>query len=191
VDTTIGIALVSLMAIFVVVATYYFRRQAKALEYVAETEGIRFMRQKKLWRREDVSQIQVEKPLDWLSQVASSALDEPVTVMSVQRTLPEIPALDTNTTNGRRVVFSPLDPRALRKYIGGNVRGKKSAIARLERFAGGTPLLGRTPRKVRAGEQSLLDEEWFDVRAGIVGEKLEIAWGESERLWVYLVSQGG
>jgi hypothetical protein len=190
VDTTIGVALVALMATFVVVAIYYFRRQAKALEYVAETEGSRFMRQKKLWRREDASQIQVEKPLDWLSQVASSALDEPVTVMSVQRTLPEIPALDTNATNGKRAVFSPLDPRELRKYVGGNVRGRKSTIARLERFAGGVPLLGRAPRKVQTGEQSLLDDEWFDVRAGIVGERLEIAWGEPEQLWVYLVPQG-
>ena len=43
-DTTIGVLLVFLLVVFIVIAVYYFRRQAKALEYVAEIEEARLPR---------------------------------------------------------------------------------------------------------------------------------------------------
>lgn len=179
-----------MMAVFILVAVYYFRRQAKALEYVAEIEEARFMRQKQLWREEDAQQIRVDAPLEWLSEVASMALEEDVSVLDVGRRLPGIPALETVAANGTKVVFSTLEPRSLRRRAGRSKRGKGTA-ARLERFAADSPLLGPNPRRARAGEMSLMRDEWFDVKAGIIGKGFQLLWGEPERLWVYLVEKTG
>jgi hypothetical protein len=179
------------MMTFVVIAVYYFRRQAKALEYVAEIEEARFMRQQRLWRAEDARQVRLERPLDWLSEIASRALGDSVTIMGIEKALPLIPALDTRASSGGRVVFSTLDPRALRKRVGVKKSRGKSTVARLERFAMETPLLGPSPRKAKDGKQSLMDDEWFDVKAGIIGKGCQLSWGEPERLWIYQVEQEG
>jgi hypothetical protein len=189
VDTTIGILLVLLFVLFVVIAVYYFRRQARALEYVAEIEEARFMRQKQLWREEDAQQVRIDKPYSWLSTVASRALEKNIMVLSVERALPGIPALETVANDGRKVVFSTLEPRKLRGKVGKPKSHSKGTVARLERFAAETPLLGQNPRKAKAGEMSLIEDEWFDVKAGKIGKGFQVYWGEPERLWVYLVEQ--
>lgn len=188
-DTTIGILLVLLFVVFVVVAVYYFRRQARALEYVAEIEEARFMRQKQLWREEDAQQVRIEEPYSWLSTVASRALEENVVVLSVERALPGVPALETIANDGRKVVFSTLEPRMMRKKARKPKTRSKGTVARLERFAEETPLLGQNPRKAKEGEMSLIEDEWFDVKAGMIGKGFQVYWGEPERLWVYLVEQ--
>ncbi len=189
-NETIGIVLVLLMAAFVLVAVFYFRRQAKALDYMAEIEEARFMRQTQMWRREDAAQITVEDPLAWLAEEASAALEEPVALLEVRRRLADLPALDIQADGGRRVVFSTLEPDVLRRQVSdGRTRGRGTA-ARLEKFAKDTPLLGRNPKRVKAAQRSLMDDEWFDVKASKVGKAMEIPWGEPERLWVYLVEKG-
>lgn len=188
-DTTIGVLLVFLLVVFIVIAVYYFRRQAKALEYVAEIEEARFMRQKQLWREEDAQQIHIGNPLGWLSKVASLALGENISVLSVERVLPVIPALEVRATEGRKIVFSTLNHRMLRRKIGRPKTRSKGAVARLERFASESPLLGPNPRRVKTGEMSLIEDEWFDVKAGIIGKGYQIPWGEPERLWIFLVEQ--
>jgi len=188
-DVTIGVSLVLLMAAFVVVAVYYFRRQAAALEYMAQVEETRFMRQQQVWRREDAAQIDIAGPADWLAEVASSALSEPVSLAGI-RAIPELLAVEAIAAGGGRVVFSPLNPRLLRRRVGRARGGSTDAADRMRRMAGEAPLLGRNPRRARSGERSLMHDEWFDIKAGKAGRALGVAWGEPTRLWVYRVPAG-
>lgn len=187
-DVTIGISLVLLMAVFVVISVYYFRKQARALEYMAEIEETRFMRQRQLWRREDAARFDLT-PMKWLEGQVEGALGITLNLLEPNRRVAAPPALEVLADEGRRVVFSPVEPRGMRKAFGGRGRKDGSGTARLETLVQETPLLGRNPRRVISGERSLVDDEWFDVMAGRVGKELDVNWGEPQRLWVYLVPQ--
>jgi hypothetical protein len=36
-----------------------------------------------------------------------------------------------------------------------------------------------------------MQDEWFDVKAGIIGKEFQLPWGEPGRLWVYRVEKAG
>ncbi len=78
------------------------------------------------------------------------------------------------------------------RLTGSFKKGRKggSGTNRLEMLKQETPLIGRNPRRVIYGGQSLVDDEWFDVMAGRVGKELEVDRGEPQRLWMYLMPRG-
>ncbi len=186
-DITIGIALVLLMAIFIIIAIYYFRRQAVALEQVAEIEEERYMRQTKLWRKQDASQVKIGEPLSWFQKLVPIALGRDVQLLEAGRKNPSPPVLEFLANSGQRVLFSPLDLRAMKKAFAGKKSKGKDPTSRLQSMQSETPMLGRNTRSIRKGNVSLRDDEYFDIWAGNAGEKLGVNWGEPERLWVYLV----
>jgi hypothetical protein len=186
-DTTIGIALVLLMATFILIAIYYFRRQAIALEQVAEIEEERYMRQTRLWRKQDAANVQMVDPTEWFQNQAVIALGVDVQLLEAGRKFSNPSAIEFVANAGQRVIFSPLDLRAMKKAFSGNKAKGKGAAAKLQTMEGETPLLGRNPRSVDKGNVSLRDDEYFDLRAGDAGNKSGVAWGEPAKLWVYLV----
>ncbi len=186
-DLSIGIALVLLMATFIVIAIYYFRRQAIALEQVAEIEEERYMRQTKLWRKQAASQINVGEPLSWFQEQAAIALGSDVQLLEPGRRNAIPPVLEFLASRGQRVLFSPLDLRTMKKAFDGRKPKAKDAASRLASMQGETPLLGRNTRGIQEGTISLRDDEYFDIWAGNAGEKMGIHWGEPERLWVFWV----
>jgi hypothetical protein len=186
-DITIGIALVLLMAIFIIIAIYYFRRQAVALEQVAEIEEERYMRQTKLWRKQDASRIRIGEPLSWFQKQVPIALGLDVQLLEAGRKNVSPPVLEFLASNGQRVLFSPLDLRAMKKAFAGKKPNGKDPASKLQNMRIETPMLGRNTRGIQKGSVSLRDDEYFDIWAGNAGEKLGINWGEPERLWVYLV----
>ncbi len=186
-DVTIGIALVLLMATFIIIAIFYFRRQAVALEQVAEIEEERYMRQTKLWRKKDASQIKIGEPLSWFQKQVLIALGSDVQLLEAGRKHTSPPVLEFLARSGQRVLFSPLDLRAMKKAFAGKETRGKDAASRLESMQSETPLMGRNMRGIQKGNVSLRDDEYFDIWAGDAGKKLGVNWGEPERLWVYLV----
>jgi hypothetical protein len=186
-DVTIGIALVLLMATFIVIAIYYFRRQAVALEQVAEIEEERYMRQTRHWRKQDASNIQIDDPTKWFQKQAVLALGMDLQLLEAGRKYSNPSAIEFLANAGQRVIFSPLDSRAIKKSFAGNKSRGRGAAAKLQSMEGETPLLGRNPRNIDKGTVSLRDDEYFDLRAGNAGEKLGVQWGEPAKLWVYLV----
>lgn len=186
-DVSIGVALVLLMVTFIVIAIYYFRRQAIALEQVAEIEEERYMRQTKLWRKQDSSQIKIGEPLSWFQKQAVIALGGDVQLLDTGRRNASPPVLEFLASGGKRVLFSPLDLRSMKKALDGRKPKMKDAASRLARMQSETPLLGRNIRAIQKGDVSLRDDEYFDIWAGNAGEKMGIHWGEPERLWVYWV----
>jgi hypothetical protein len=186
-DITIGIALVLLMAIFIIIAIYYFRRQAVALEQMAEIEEERYMRQTKLWRKQDASRIKIGEPLSWFQKQVLIALGCDVQLLEAGRKNASPPVLEFLASSGQRVLFSPLDFRTMKKAFTSKKHDGKNPASRLKSMQIETPLLGRNTRGIQKGSISLRDDEYFDIWAGNAGEKLGINWGEPERLWVYLV----
>ena len=186
-DVSIGIALVLLMATFIVIAIYYFRRQAVALEQVAEIEEERFMRQTKLWRKQDASKTKIGEPLSWFQEQAVIALGSDFQLLESGRKNSSPPVLEFLANGGQRVLFSPLDLRAMKKAFTGRKPKGKDAASRLQTMQDETPLLGRNSRGIQKGSVSLRDDEYFDIWAGNAGEKMGVNWGEPERLWVYRV----
>jgi hypothetical protein len=102
----------------------------------------------------------------------------------------EPPALDAQAAGGGRIVYSPLAPKALKKTMRDGRADSKDPARRLTRMAADTPLLGANPRRVRYGERSLMDDEWFDVKAEKVGRETGVPWREPGRLWVYMIPAG-
>jgi hypothetical protein len=186
-DVSIGIALVLLMVTFIVIAIYYFRRQAIALEQVAEIEEERYMRQTKLWRKQDASQIKIGEPLSWFQKQAAIALGSDIHLLESGRRNTSPPVLEFLASGGQRVLFSPLDYRSMKKAFMGRKPKVNDAASRLASMQSETPLLGRNMRGIQRGDVSLRDDEYFDIWAGNAGEKMGIHWGEPERLWVYWV----
>jgi len=189
-DVSIGIALVLLMATFIVIAIYYFRRQAVALEQVAEIEEERYMRQTRHWRKQDASNIQISDPTKWFQKQAVIALGMDIQLLEADRKFSNPSAIEFVANAGQRVIFSPLDPRSIKKFFSGNKTRGKGAAAKLQSMEGETPLLGRNPRSMEKGAVSLRDDEYFDLLSGNAGEKLGVHWGEPAKLWVYLIPQG-
>lgn len=186
-DVSIGIALVLLMATFIVIAIFYFRRQAIALEQVAEIEEERFMRQTQMWRKQSASEIAMDKPLKWFEKQAVTALKMDVELIEAGRKNTSPAALEFLANGGQRVVFSPLDPKGMKKAFSGAKPKGKGAASRLQSMEGDVPFLGRNARRVIKGNVSLRDDEMFDIYAGKAGTRLGVEWGNPTKLWVYLV----
>lgn len=186
-DISIGIALVMLMATFIIIAIYYFRRQAVALENVAEIEEERYMRQTRLWRKQDAEAIQIDDPNKWFQAQAVIALGKDIELLSDERKNSSPPVIEFTAGEGQRVVFSPLDLKAMKKaFPSAKAKGDRP-ISRAQRLEGDTPFLGRNPRSAEKGNVSLRDNEWFDLSANKAAAKLGVNWGEPTKLWVYLV----
>lgn len=186
-DISIGIALVLLMTTFIIIAIFYFRRQAVALENVAEIEEERYMRQTKLWRKQDAEAIRIDDPKKWFQEQAVIALRKDIELLGDERKNSSPPVIEFTAGEGQRVVFSPLDLKAMKKAFPSVKPKGDSPISRAQRLEGDTPFLGRNPRSVEKGNVSLRDDEWFDLRANKAASKLGVSWGEPTRIWVYLV----
>jgi len=185
VDATIGFGLVSLMLVFTVTTIFYQRRQAVALEYMADINERVGLAEIKNARREQAAGINVEDPLVWLEEQACAALEDAVELVEITRKIPELHALDVRANIGR-VVFSTIEPGVLKKRVDGLGR-KKDTASRLERFAAETPLLGNNPKRAKTGERSIINDEWFDVKAERVAKSFELHWDQPERIHVYHV----
>lgn len=85
---------------------------------MAEIEETRFMRQRQLWRREDAAQFDLA-PLRWLENQVEGALGITLNLLEPNRRVKKPPALEVLADEGRREVFSPVDPRNMKKTFGG------------------------------------------------------------------------
>ncbi len=180
--TLLGIATLVAVLLLGAILTWHNRRQAEALQEVHDVLESWFMVMLRDRREAKSREIQVADPLVWLAEQVRDRLNG-AKVAEVRRRLTDPPAVEALLSDGRRLVVSPLDPKALKRALRPEKRGGSQAARRLAEFAD-DPLL---PRRVEAVERSLINAgEWFDVEAARVGEALGVPWGEVERLWFYL-----
>jgi hypothetical protein len=130
-------------------------------------------------------------PLDWLARQVSSELDVPLTISEVMRVVPDIRAVELRAANGQRVVVSTLPKSDILRFDR-RLRAagrKKSAAERIASFAS-RPLLGRSRWGwgVQTVERVMTQtDEFFDVEASAVAERLGLKWDRPSRLWFHVV----
>jgi hypothetical protein len=83
--------------------------------------------------------------------------------------------------DGKRIVASPLAPAELKAAI--NSQQTNSKLNQITE-----PLLGTNRKALVTIERSLRDDEWFDLEAEKIGKDLGVDWGETARLYFYVIS---
>ena len=130
-------------------------------------------------------------PLEWLASQASSELDTPVTISEVMRVVHDIQAVELRASSGQRVIVST-SPKADVMRFDRRLRSagkKKSAAERVASFAS-RPLLGKSRWGwgVQTVERVMSQSnEFFDIEASAVAERLGLKWDKPSRLWFYVV----
>jgi hypothetical protein len=127
-------------------------------------------------------------PLAWFSRQVSAELDEPITISEVLRVAHEIQTVELRALNGQRVIVSRLPKPDLLRFDRRlrASRNGKSASDRVTSFAS-RPLLGNG-RGVVIIERVLSQvNEFFDLEASAVAERLGLKWDGPSRLWFYVL----
>jgi hypothetical protein len=177
-----------LVLLLTVVLAVYNQRQAAALNGVrslVQDFVAMQIRDRRNAHADDLSS-RID-PLEWLARQASAGLEAPLTITETARVVPEIQAAEFHTADGKRVVVSTRSQAEILRFdsrLRYNGQGK-SASARVEAFAA-RPLLGnRRGLIVIERVMSELDE-FFDLEAAAVGERLGLPWHNPARLWFYV-----
>lgn len=186
--TTLEFSVFILILLLTVILTLYNHRQAAALNgirsLVQDFVAMQIRDRRQTHAGDLASRID---PLEWLSQQVSAGLDAPLTITETARVVREIQAAEFHTANGRRVIVSSMSkPEIMRFDSRLRFSGKgKSASARVEAFAS-RPLLGNG-RGMLVVERVMSElDEFFDIEAGAVGERLGVRWNNPSRLWFYV-----
>jgi len=129
--------------------------------------------------------------MEWLERQVSLGLDTPLTVSEIVRVVHEVQAIELRASNGQRVIVSTLAKADVMRFDR-RLRAagrRKSAAERVSSFVA-RPLLGRS--RWGWGVQTVecvmsQANEFFDIEAGAVAERLGVKWDEPSRLWFYVV----
>jgi HAMP domain-containing protein len=175
-----------------VILTIYNRRQASALrgmERLAQDFVAMQIRDRRTQHIEGLAG-RID-PLEWLSRQASAELDAPIIVTEVLRVAQEIRAVELRASNGQRVIVSTSPKSDVMRFdrrLRANSR-TKSAAERVASFAS-RPLLGssRWGWGVQTIERVMSQgNEFFDVEADAVAERIGVKWDKPSRLWFYVL----
>ncbi len=183
----IGTLLANFLALIILcaISVYYYGRQARALEGMQQVEEDQYFFTVKRHRESKQQENLVPDPRAWIGRHISAFLGEELAILDTNRVVKQPLAVDVQTSNGYRVVISPVSPHDMRRLA--QPRHDKGVIGQLRQFAE-NPLLGRHPHRVKTMEQSLANAgDYFDLEAAQVGQALGAEWGAVDRLWFYLV----
>lgn len=176
-----------ILALVVVIAVIIFgalismgnERQRRAIDGLREQVVLWAMQDLRIKREKLAREVKVDDPLGWLNNVASKVTGDNL-VLDVEEFFDKPQALVCSSTDGDKVVITPLSPAALRQMNQGN-------RARLTQVAVNNPLLS-LPRGTRRYEVSVLNGGMlFDLELplawkALTGQKVE----HIDRLWLYI-----
>jgi hypothetical protein len=173
-----------------VILTFYNRRQAHALEYMARLEEDRAAREIQDRRELKAAQLDIE-PLQWLESMVNPLLDVPLKLAKTAgRVIPEIQAAELRTADSRRLLVSTRGLADLRRYDRSFPRrlSGKGSSNRLGQFA--TASLLKKRWHIWNAARTLADSgDCFDLEAEACGRGLGLNWGTPTRLWFYVLPE--
>jgi HAMP domain-containing protein len=192
---TTELAVLMLMILLTAILTVYNHRQAAALrgvERLAQDFVAMQIRDRRRKAQDDIAG-HID-PFAWLSKQINSELDgQPLTVTDAPRVVQEVQAVELHTSSGVRVIASTAGKAEIMRFdrrLRTNGK-KKSAKDRVTSFAS-RPLLGnsRWGWGVVTLERVLSqNNEFFDLEASAVAERLGLKWDNPSRLWFYVVKR--
>jgi len=189
---TVEISVALLVFFLTIILAVYNQRQASALRGMERLvqDFVAMQIRDRRTRHIDGLAERID-PLEWLAHQASSELDTPITISEVIRVVHEIQAVELRATSGLRVIAST-SPRSDVMRFDRRLRAagiKKNAAERVASFAA-RPLLGRSRWGwgVQVIERIMSQaNEFFDIEADAVSERLGLKWEKPSRLWFYVV----
>jgi hypothetical protein len=134
-------------------------------------------------RRETMKgSIDIADPMQWFSTLSG------IEVVKVIRKFDNPMALDLGTADNARLVVSPLKPSDLKSALGSSRRSSVFGLFKKDKRLEVTPLLGHWELRVKSFDRTANNAgEFFDLEAAEVGNRLGVNWGETNRLWFYVV----
>ncbi|MBN1267639.1 MAG: hypothetical protein JXA25_19260 [Anaerolineales bacterium] len=156
-------------------------RQRKAMEGVRESLRAWAMNDLKIKRAREERSISINHPIEWLEEKAGIVLGYKPKIRDSIKVVELPSAIEAETGDGDLLVFSPIEPKTMRKLCRNN-RGQKSLLN--ENFE----LLGKNPGKAAVYELSTLNAGvFFDIEMTQVWMILTGAALSADRIWVYVV----
>ena len=189
---SLELSTVFLVFLLTVILAVYNQRQASALrgvERLVQDFVAMQIRDRRTRHIEGLSD-RID-PLEWIARQVSSELDTPLTISEVMRVVPDIQAVELRASSGQRVIVST-SPKSDVMRFDRRLRTagrKKSAAERVASFAA-RPLLGKSRWGwgVQTVERVMSQaNEFFDIEAGAVAERIGVKWDKPSRLWFYVV----
>jgi hypothetical protein len=167
------IALIIIMTVVIFISNQHQAQILKQMRLVFEDWYQAQMRDR---REAFKKEIRIDDILQWVgSQVG-------LTVVEQGRKLENPQAVEFLTTEGIRLVISPLPAKKLRSTLR-SIEGKRRKVAKLVE-----PLLGSKPGKVQIVERSNRSvHEWYEVEIEAALEKMELAWTHTTALYFYMI----
>ena len=172
-STTIALIIIMTLVIFV-----SNQRQARILKQMRLVMEDWYQAQMRDRRDTFKGRISMPDVLKWIGSQAN------LTVVEQGRRLANPPAIEFLTSEGVRLVVSPLARRKLSTDLKAT-EGKRRKVAKLVE-----PLLGYHPGKVQTIERSNKTvHEWFEVEIETAIQKLELNWINVNTLFFYIIPQ--
>jgi hypothetical protein len=170
---SITIALIVIMTIVIFLSNQRQAQILKQMRFVIEDWYQAQMRDR---RKAFKQEIKMQDVLKWVGSQVN------LTVIEQGRRLENPQALEFLTTEGVRLIVSPLRKSKLR-LAARKIESKRRKVANLVE-----PLLGSKPRKIQVVERSNHTvHEWFEVEIEAALEKLGVNWGKLDTLYFYMI----
>ena len=189
---TLELSTVILVFLLTIILAVYNQRQASALrgvERLVQDFVAMQIRDRRTRHIEGLSNhIDV---MEWLERQVNLELDIPLTISEIVRVVPDIQAVELRAASGQRVIVSTLPKSDVMRFDRRlRAAGRRTSAAdRVASFAA-RPLLGRSRWGwgVQTVERVLSQaNEFFDIEAAAVAERLGVKWDKPSRLWFYVV----
>ena len=189
---TLELSTVILVFLLTIILAVYNQRQASALrgvERLVQDFVAMQIRDRRTRHIEGLSNhIDV---MEWLERQVNLELDIPLTISEIVRVVPDIQAVELRAASGQRVIVSTLAKSDVMRFDRRlRAAGRRTSAAdRVASFAA-RPLLGRSRWGwgVQTVERVLSQaNEFFDIEAAAVAERLGVKWDKPSRLWFYVV----
>jgi hypothetical protein len=172
-STTIALIIIMTLVIFI-----SNQRQARILKQMRLVMEDWYQAQMRDRRDTFRSRIHMPDVLQWISSQVN------LTVIEQGRRLTNPPAIEFLTSEGTRLVMSPLTKRKLTSELK-SAEGKRRKVAKLVE-----PLLGYHPSKIHTIERSSKTaHEWFEVEIETAVQKLDLNWVNVITLFFYIIPQ--
>ncbi|MDX9865122.1 MAG: hypothetical protein RBT34_09990, partial [Anaerolineaceae bacterium] len=178
----VAIIILAALAVMILWIALQASRQSKAIANTFRVFEDWSMMITKERREAMKGSIDIADPMQWFSQLSG------VEVIKVIRKFDNPMALDLGTADNARLVVSPLKPSDLKSALGSSRRSSVLGLFKKDKRLEVTPLLGNWEFRVKSFDRTANNAgEFFDLEAAEIGNRLGVNWGETNRLWFYVV----
>jgi hypothetical protein len=178
----VAIIILAALAVMILWIALQASRQSKAIANTFRVFEDWSMMITKERREAMKGSIDIADPMQWFSQLSG------VEVIKVIRKFDNPMALDLGTADNARLVVSPLKPSDLKSALGSSRRSSVFGLFKKDKRLEVTPLLGHWEFRVKSFDRTANNAgEFFDLEAAEIGNRLGVNWGETNRLWFYVV----